>query len=185
MPCFTMTKITLSRPDFSMSFHQRKNVFHHNNDTNTIKFPVFDDGTLETALYWHKRFNELVQPKNLMLKPSSPTLFVSSQDQTKDNSVNSIALFLISINCFISLCGATSNTAEYLREFLTKAKKPAKMKLQDFKCHLFELDHYLPYFPGPLNVPWRCRNFSTLKKCVPNITNSNTCANVSNFKALM
>jgi hypothetical protein len=69
---------------------------------------------------------------------------------------------------FIQKCGATSETAEDLRDFIMNAKKPSNLRFEDFKQRLEELDDYLPYLPGPLN---QCLGdnqlFVTLKKCVP------------------
>jgi hypothetical protein len=69
---------------------------------------------------------------------------------------------------FIQKCGATSETAEDLRDFIMNAKKPSNLRFEDFKRWLEELDDYLPYLPGPLNQRWGDDQlFVTLKKCVP------------------
>jgi hypothetical protein len=45
---------------------------------------------------------------------------------------------------FIQKCGATSNTAEDLRDFIMNVKKPSNLRFEDFKQRLEELDDYLP-----------------------------------------
>lgn len=125
--------------------------------------PVFKDGPLEAALYWRKQFNELAQSKLFNADAKFTMLFsflsgedkenwIDAQDQSWGNAANATETrFLSAMNRFIGLCGAASNTTEYLRAFLMNAKKPAKMKLQDFKSRLFEFNRYLPFLPGPLN----------------------------------
>jgi hypothetical protein len=78
------------------------------------------------------------------------------------------ACFRKIMNSFISKFGATSNTAEDLREFLMNVKTPSNMKVADFKSRIFKLDYYLQYLGGSLND--RLGDavlLSTLKKSVP------------------
>ncbi len=94
----------------------------------------------------------------------------------------------LSLN-FIQKCGATSKTAEDLRDFFMNAKKPSILHFEDFKQQLEELNDYLPNLPGPLN---QCfgddQLFATLKKCVPawqkKYTDSNAQKNIKNINAL-
>ena len=201
-----MTKFNLTRPDFSKIFtSERKYTIATGaeaNDTTTIKVPVFEDGPLEAALYWRKQFDELIHLKQLnadakftnallLLAGEAKEKWTDARAEVMGNAVNHTdARFNAAMNRFISLCGATSNTAEDLREFLLNVKKPAKMKLQDFKRRIFELDRYLPYLPGPLND--RLGDavlFSTIKKCVPAWNNQYISANartsVHNVNELM
>jgi hypothetical protein len=83
---------------------------------------------------------------------------------------------------FIQKCGATSETAEDLRDFIMNAKKPSNLCFE-------ELDDYLPYLPGPLNQHLGDDQlFVTLKKCVPawqkKYTDSNACKNIDNVNDL-
>jgi hypothetical protein len=89
---------------------------------------------------------------------------------------------------FIQKCGATSKTAEDLRDFITIAKKPSNQRLE-FKQRLEELNDYLPYLPGPLNQHLGDDQFFvTLKKCVPawqkKFTDSNAHKNMDNVNDL-
>jgi hypothetical protein len=69
---------------------------------------------------------------------------------------------------FIQKCGATSETADDLCDFIMNAKKPSNLHFEDFKQQLEELNDYLPYLPGPLNQRLGDDQlFVTLKKCVP------------------
>jgi hypothetical protein len=61
---------------------------------------------------------------------------------------------------FIQKCGATSETAEDLRDFIMNAKKSSNLHFEDFKQRLEELDDYLPYLQDlSINV-WEMINFS-------------------------
>jgi hypothetical protein len=90
---------------------------------------------------------------------------------------------------FIQKCGATSETAEDLRDFIINAKKPSNLRFEDFKQQLEELNDYLPYLPGPLNQHLgEDQLFVTLKKCVPawqkKYTDSNARKNIDNVNDL-
>jgi hypothetical protein len=90
---------------------------------------------------------------------------------------------------FIQKCGATSETAEDLCDFIMNAKKPSNLRFEDFKQRLEELNDYLPYLPGPLNQHLGYDQlFVTLKKCVPTwqkkYTDSNTRKNIDNVNDL-
>jgi hypothetical protein len=90
---------------------------------------------------------------------------------------------------FIQKCGATSETAEDLRDFIMNAKKPSNLRFEDFKQRLEELNDYLPYLPGPLNQHLGDDQlFVTLKKCVPawqkKCTDSNARKNIDNVNDL-
>jgi hypothetical protein len=52
---------------------------------------------------------------------------------------------------FLQKCGAMTETAEDLRDFIMNAKKPPNMNIEDFKQHIKELNDYLPYLPAPLS----------------------------------
>jgi hypothetical protein len=91
---------------------------------------------------------------------------------------------------FIQKCGATSETAEDLHDFIMNAKKPSNLHFEDFKQRLEGLDDCLPYLPGPLNQRLGDEHqlFVTLKKCVPawqkKYTDSNACKNIDNINDL-
>jgi hypothetical protein len=90
---------------------------------------------------------------------------------------------------FIQKCGATSETAEDLRDFTMNAKKPSNLRFEDFKQQLKELNDYLPCLPGPLNQHLGDdQRFVTLKKCVPawqkKYTDRNACKNINNVNDL-
>jgi hypothetical protein len=53
------------------------------------------------------------------------------------------------LTAFIINYRASDKTAKGLRDFLWKAKKPADIKLYDFKTQLYQLNKYLPLLPGP------------------------------------
>jgi hypothetical protein len=90
---------------------------------------------------------------------------------------------------FIQKCGATSETAEDLHDFIMNTKKPSNLHFEDFKQRLEELNDYLPYLPGPLNQHLGDDQlFMTLKKCVPawqkKYTDSNARKNIDNVNDL-
>jgi 5'-3' exonuclease len=90
---------------------------------------------------------------------------------------------------FIQKCGATSETAEDLRDFIMNAKNPSNLHFEDIKQPLEELNDYLPYLPGPLNQRLGDDQlFVTLKKCVPawqkKYIDSNTRKNIENVNDL-
>jgi hypothetical protein len=178
-------KFTLTRPNFEKVFedHRKSNVLTgaDADDTTTIKIPVFEDGNLEQALYWRKKFEDLIEIKQLnaqarftnallLLTGPAEEKWISARDAVLGNPPANVtnARFSQVMTRFIQRCGATNITAEDLRKFLMNVKKPLNMKFHDFKARIIELDYYLPYLPGPLNQRiGEASLFSTLKKSVP------------------
>jgi hypothetical protein len=181
----TTMKFTLNRPDFTKIFTlERKYTIaigndNDDNDTTTLKVPVFEDGPLEAALYWRKQFEELATLKGwnanskftnalLLLTGDAKDKWLDARDDILGGNNPTDVRFNNTMNAFISKCGATADAAEDLREFLMNAKKPANMTLQTFKRRITELNRYLPYLPGPLNQRLNdAMIFTTIKKCVP------------------
>ena len=64
-----MPKFSLTRPKWDEVFNEYRkytvNTGAGADDTTTLKIPVFEDGNLEAALYWCKKFEELIDIKNL------------------------------------------------------------------------------------------------------------------------
>jgi hypothetical protein len=74
---------------------------------------------------------------------------------------------------FIINYGTSDKTAKGLQDFLRKAKKPADMKLYDFKTRLHQLNKYLPLLPGPHGHRLDDADmFDTIQECVPDWNNS-------------
>jgi hypothetical protein len=167
-----MPKFTLSTPDWSKTFDNYRKYSVPTgagaDDNTTIKVPVFDTGNLEAALYWRKQFADLIDLKQLdaAAKFNNARILTSGsgrekwnqarQEVLREGQANALnptdARFNATMLIFLKKCGATSETAEDLREFLANAKKPSNMSLDDFKKRIHELNEYLPYLPGPLNT---------------------------------
>lgn len=178
-----MPKFTLICPKLEETFHKsRKYTIPTGagvDDTTTIKVPVLEDGSLELVLCWRKKFEELCQIKSLnaqskfvnallLLGGPAKEKLLAAKEEILGAGTPTETRFRETMNSFISKCGATSNTAEDLREFLMNVKKPSNMKFADFKSRIVELDYYLQYLPGPLNDRLgEAVLFSTLKKSVP------------------
>jgi hypothetical protein len=65
-----MMKFSLTSPDCNKVF--KDNYCKHSlptgagaDDTMTVKVPVFEQGSLEATLYWHKQFQDLTELKGL------------------------------------------------------------------------------------------------------------------------
>ena len=183
LPYLPTMKFTLTRPEFDKIFtnHAKYKIStgDADDDTTSIKVPIFEDGPLEAALYWRKQFEELAMPKqfNAQAKFTNTALLLTGEAKEKwidartdilqDQNPTDIR-FANTMNQFIVNCGANPGTTEDLREFIMNAKKPSSMKIQSFKRRLFELDRYLPYLPGELNTRLgEAVLFSTIKKSVP------------------
>jgi hypothetical protein len=176
-------KFTFTRPDFTKIFTiERKYTIaigEDDNDTTTLKMPVFEDGPLEAALYWRKQFEELATMKNwnatskftnvhLLLSGDAKDKWVDAQEDALGDEEATDLRFTNTMDTFIRKCGATVDTAEDLRDFLMNARKPVSMPVQTFKRRLTELNRYLPFLPGPLNEKLSDDTlFSTVKRCVP------------------
>jgi hypothetical protein len=81
---------------------------------------------------------------------------------------------------FIINYGASNKTAKGLRDFLRNAKKPADMKLYDFKTRLYQLNKYLPLLPGPHGRRLDDADmFDTIQECVLDWNNSYIASNTT------
>jgi hypothetical protein len=79
---------------------------------------------------------------------------------------------------FIINDGASDKTAKRPQEFQWKAKKPANMKLYDFKMQLYQLNKYLPLLPGPHGCHLDVADlFNNIQECVPDWNNSYIASN--------
>jgi len=152
------------------------------------------------ALHWRKQFQDLIELKqlNVQAKFNNARILLTGAarkkwQQAQDNAVGgnnpTEARFNCTMTSFLQKCGATTETAEDLRDFLMNAKKPPNMDFEDFKQRLEELNDYLLYLPAPLNE--RLSNdqlFVTLKKSVPawqkKYVDSNARRNIDNISDL-
>jgi hypothetical protein len=159
---FTMT-FSLSKPDFTKYFTSKTkySIAITADDSVTKKFPVLEDGPLEVTLFLCTQFDELAQLKNfdaankftnvlLLLSGDPKGKWINARNDIMPNNENPTkACFCAVWTAFIINYGASDKTAKGLRDFLRKAKKPADMKLYDFKTRLYQLNKYLPLLPGP------------------------------------
>ena len=176
-------KFTLHRPEFDKIFtnHAKYKIStgDDDDDTTTIKVPIFEDGPLEAALHWRKQFQELATLKefnaqakftnaSLLLSGEAKEKWIDARDDILQDQNPTDIRFENTMNQFIINCGANPGTTEDLRDFIMNARKPSSMKIQAFKRRLYELDRYLPYLPGDLNTRLgQAVLFNTIKKCVP------------------
>ena len=176
-------KFTLHRPEFDKIFtnHAKYKIStgDDDDDTTTIKVPIFEDGPLEAALHWRKQFQELATLKefnaqakftnaSLLLSGEAKEKWIDARDDILQDQNPTDIHFENTMNQFIINCGANPGTTEDLRDFIMNARKPSSMKIQAFKRRLYELDRYLPYLPGDLNTRLgQAVLFNTIKKCVP------------------
>jgi hypothetical protein len=111
-----------------------------------MKVPVFEQGSLEAALYWRKQFEDLIKLKNLDVaaKFMKANILTSGAGREKWQQARAEVLgnppanetgatFNRTMLTFIQKCGATSKTAEDLRDFIMNAKKPPNLRFEDFK----------------------------------------------------
>jgi hypothetical protein len=138
---------SLSKPDFTKYFtsETKYSIAITEDDSVTKKFPVLEDGPLEVALFWRTQFDELAQLKNfnpankftnalLLLSGDAKDKWINARNEVMPNDENPTeARFRAVWTAFITSYGASDKTAKSLRDFLRKAKKPADMKLYDFK----------------------------------------------------
>jgi hypothetical protein len=115
-------------------------------DTMTVKDLVFEQGSLEATLYWCKHFQDLIELKGLdaAAKFMNANILTSSAGHKKWQQAQAEVLgnppanktnarFNRTMLTFIQKCGATSETAEYLRDIIMNAKKPSNLRFEDFK----------------------------------------------------
>jgi hypothetical protein len=154
---------SISKPDFTKYFalETKYSIAITADDSVTKKFPVLEDGPPEVALFWRTQFDELAQLKNfddankfknvlLLLSGDAKDKWINAHNDVMPNNDNPTeARFRAVWTTFIINYGASDKTAKGLRDFLQKAKKPADMKLYDFKTRLYQLNKYLPLLPGP------------------------------------
>jgi hypothetical protein len=128
---------SLSKPNFTKYFtsETKYSIAITADDSVTKKFPVLEDGPHEVALFWHTQFDELAQLKNfdtankftnvlLLLSGDAKDKWINAHNDIMPNNENPTeARFRAVWTSFIINYG----------DFLRKAKKPADMKLYDFK----------------------------------------------------
>jgi hypothetical protein len=138
---------SLSKPDFTKYFtsEMKYSIAITADDSVTKKFPVLEDGPLEVALFWRTQFDELAQLKNfnaankftnvlLLLSGDAKDKWINASNDIMPNNENPTeARFRAVWTAFIINYGASDKTTKGLRDFLRKAKKPANIKLYDFK----------------------------------------------------
>ena len=161
-------RFSLSTPDWNKVFKDNFRKYSvptgaGDDDKTTVKVPVFERGNLEAALHWRKQFQDLIELKQLNVdaKFTNARILLTGAarekwQQARDDIVGAQgnlteARFTRTMTSFLQKCGATTETAEDLRDFLMNAKKPPNMNFEDFKQRLEELNDYLPYLPAPLN----------------------------------
>jgi hypothetical protein len=183
---------SLSKPDFTKYFtsETKYSIAITADDSVTKKFPVLEDGPLKVALFWRTQFDELAQFKNfdaankftnvlLLLSGDAKDKWINARNDIMPNNENPTkARFRAVWTAFIINYGASDKTAKSLRDFLRKAKKPADMKLYDFKTRLYQLNKYLPLLPGPHGRRLDDADmFDTIQECVPDWNNSYIASN--------
>ena len=142
-------KFTLHRPEFDKIFtnHAKYKILtgDDDDDTTTIKVPIFEDGPLKAALHWRKQFQELATLKefntqakfmnaSLLLSGEAKEKWIDARDDILQDQNPTDIHFENTMNQFIINCGANPGTTEDLRDFIMNARKPSSMKIQDFKC---------------------------------------------------
>jgi hypothetical protein len=145
-------KFSLSTPNWTKVF---KDNYHKYsvptgacaNDITTMKVPVFEQGSLKTTLYWCKQFQDLIHLKNsdsaaakfmntnILTSGAGCEKWQQAQAEVLGNppANETDARFNRAMLIFIQKCGATSKTAEDLRDFIMNAKKPSNLCFEDFK----------------------------------------------------
>ena len=79
------------------------------------------------------------------------------------------------MNHFMQLSNPNDIT-ESLGEWLADEQKPCDMSVSDFYNQYMDINSYLPYLPGPLNVSYdEATVFSHIKKRVPAFAKSFKC----------
>jgi hypothetical protein len=138
-----------------------------------MEVPVFEQGSLEAALYWHKQFQDLIKLKNLdaAAKFTNANILTSGAGREKWQQAQAKVLgnppanetnarFNRMMLTFIQKCGATSETAEDLRDFIMNVKKPSNLCLKisnsDLKNSMIT---YLNFQDLSINI-WEMINFS-------------------------
>ncbi len=90
----------------------------------------------------------------------------AGNDGMPNNEIPTEAHFHAVWTAFICNYRASNKTPKGLQDFLWKAKKPANMKLYNFKTWLYQLKKYLPLLPG---LHGHCLNdanmFNTIQEC--------------------
>jgi RNase H-like domain found in reverse transcriptase/Integrase zinc binding domain/Reverse transcriptase (RNA-dependent DNA polymerase) len=179
-------KFNLVKPSFQFENERKYSIIiapaapanNNQNDTVTLKVPVFEEGPPEMLLHWRKQFQKLCELKqlNAQARFTNVALLLAGeaeehwQDcrQTHQANLNATdARFNATMAAFMTRY-FTADAAEDLREFLLTVKKPSSMAYQDFVRRVKELNRYLPLLPPPHNVPLQEADlFTCLKKSVP------------------
>jgi hypothetical protein len=144
-------KFSLSTPDWTMVF---KDNYHKYSvptgaaadDTTTVNVAVFEQGSLKAAFYWRKHFQDLIELKGLdaTAKFTNANILTSGAGHKKWQQAQAKVLGNPAANetdarfnrlmlIFIQKCGATSETAKDLCNFIMKSKKPSNQHFEDFE----------------------------------------------------
>jgi hypothetical protein len=183
---------SLSKPNFTKYFasETKYSITITADDSITKKFPVLKDGPLEVALFWRTKFDELAQLKNfdaankftnvlLLLSGDAKDKWINARNDIMSNNENPTEAHFHAVwTAFIINYGASDKTNKGLQDFLRKAKKPADMKLYNFKTRLYQLNKYLPLLPGPHGRRLDDADmFDTIQECVLDWNNSYIASN--------
>ena len=180
-----MTLISLKRPDFTSLYENtRKYTIQvdaaNAEDTSTQKVPIFEQGSLEDLLHWRKQFDQLMRVKDwnanaanlfrnarLLLEGEALEKFEIAFQEIVGQQNLTVARFNNTMARFMEL-STPNDIAESLRDWLSEIRKPRDMSVSDFYNRYKEINSYLPYLPGPLNVSFdEATVFSHIKKSVP------------------
>jgi hypothetical protein len=189
---------SISKPNFTKYFtsETKYSIAITADDSITKKFPVVEDGPLGVALFLRTQFDELAQLKNFnaankllyqatfyssCLSGDAKDKWINAHNDVMPNNENPTKTCFRAVwTAFIINYGASDKTAKGLRDFLGKAKKPADMKLYDFKTQLYQLNKYLPLLPGPHGCHLDDANmFNTIQECVLDWNNSYIASNTT------
>jgi hypothetical protein len=140
----------------------------------------------------NKQFDELAQFKNfdaankfmnvlLLLSGDTKDKWINARNDIMPNNKNPTEAHFGAVwTAFIINYGASNKTTKGLQDFLRKAKRPANMKLYNFKMRLYQLNKYLPLLPGPRGHHLNDANmFDTIQECVPDWSNSHIASNTT------
>jgi hypothetical protein len=171
---------SLSKPDFTKYFtsETKYSIAITADDSITKKFPVLEDGPLEVGHFdAANKFTNIL----LLLSGDAKDKWINARNDIMPNNENPTkARFRAVWTAFIINYGASNKTAKGLRDFLRNAKKPADMKLYDFKTRLYQLNKYLPLLPGPHGRRLDDADmFDTIQECVPDWNNSYIASNTT------
>jgi RNase H-like domain found in reverse transcriptase/Reverse transcriptase (RNA-dependent DNA polymerase)/Integrase zinc binding domain/Retroviral aspartyl protease len=173
-------RFSLDAPSIVFANERKYPVSIADDETITIKVPVFDSGTPEAVLFWRKQFNELADIKSLSVKQKFTNVALLLSGEAKEYWTDSKAEVIeddtqeltnedfdeVMVTFMTKYFSA--DAAEDLREYLLNIKKPSTMDFQKFIRRVRELNRYLPFLPPPMNDSLDENElFMVMKKAVP------------------